>query len=168
MQNDGLQDFKKILIPLDGSRFSESTLRYGVSIADKYNASIVLVSVFSSRGDPNSQFRKRMIEMNLQLAKDNDKTPSSYMMMYWMENYHGILKNVICKRKINVKSILRDANTSTKQVVTILLDVIEKEEIDLVIISSHRKSRFKRFKMGSVTDGLLSGLAIPVICVKGS
>ncbi len=165
MQNDCLQDFKKILIPLDGSRFSENALRYGVSIADKYNASIVLVSVFSSRDDPKSKFRKRMKEMNLQLAKDKDKMPSMYSMMYWMENYHGILKEVICNRKINVKSILRDANTSTKQVVTILLDVIEKEKIDLVIISSHGKSGFKKFKMG-VTDGLLNALAIPVICVK--
>ena len=49
METHFLQDFKNILVPLDGSKISENALRYGISIVSKYNAGIVLVSVFSSK-----------------------------------------------------------------------------------------------------------------------
>jgi nucleotide-binding universal stress UspA family protein len=161
MENYFLQDFKNILVPLDGSRISENALRYGVSIASKYNAGIVLVSVFSSRSSESS-FRERIKEMNPKLAEDVEKMP----LMYWMETYHEILKKAISPQKTTVKSVLRDANVSTKSVVDVLLDVVEKEKIDLVIISSHGKSGFKKLKLGSVTEELMKSLLIPVLCVK--
>ncbi len=161
MENELLQGFKNILIPIDGSKLSENGLRYGVSVASKYDARIVILSVYSSK-DPECPFKKRIKEMNLQFGKDIEKMP----LMYLMENYHGILKNAVCKQKINVKSVLRESDTSTKSVLKILLDEIEKEKIDLVVISSHGKSGFNKLKLGSVTEGLIKSLAIPVLCVK--
>jgi nucleotide-binding universal stress UspA family protein len=161
MINDPLQDFKRILIPVDGSKISENALRYGVSIANKYNAGIILVSVFSPN-DLESPFKKRIKEMKPELAKDVEKMP----LIFLMENYHGILKNAISKRKIEVKSVLRQESTSARSVIEVLFDVIEKEKIDLVIISSHGKSGFKKLKLGSVTDGLIRSLGIPVICIR--
>ena len=85
MENEQLHEFKKILIPLDGSKLSENALRYGVSLADKYNAEIILVSVFSLK-DHDNLFKKRIEEMNPQLSEDVKNVP----LMYLMENYHGI------------------------------------------------------------------------------
>jgi nucleotide-binding universal stress UspA family protein len=161
MEDEQLHEFNKILIPLDGSKLSENALRYGVSIASKYKASIVLVSVFSSK-ESDSVFRQRIEEMDPKLACDIEKMP----LLYWMECYHDILKSAIRKQKIPVKSILRDAKVSTGAVIDILLDVVEKEKIDLVIISSHGKSGFRKLKLGSATEGLIRSLSIPVICVK--
>jgi len=161
MENELLLGFKNILIPFDGSKISENALKYGVSVANKYDASIVILSVFSSK-DPDCEFKTRIIEMDKKIANDIEKMPS----MYLMEHYHGILKNVICKQKINVKSVLRESDTSTKSVVKILLEVIEKEKIDLVIISSHGRTGLKKLKLGSVTEELIKSLAIPLLCVR--
>lgn len=161
MENGLLQDFKKILIPLDGSKISENALRYGVSIANEYHSDIVLVSVFSSK-NPDSLFKQRIKEMNPSLADAVTKMP----LVYLMETYHGILKNAISGERINVKSILREGETSTKHVVNVLLDVAEKEKIDLVIMSSNGRSGFQKLKLGSVTEELMKCLLIPILVVK--
>lgn len=161
MENEQIQGFKRILLPIDGSRASENTLGYAVSMAIKYNATIYLASVFSSK-NPDSLFKKRIVEMYPQLSKDVEKLPT----MYLMETYHGILKNAIRGNEVNVNSVLIDDETSTKSVVRILQDVIEKEKIDLLIISSHGKTGLKKLKLGSVTEKLMESLGIPILCIK--
>ena len=76
------------------------------------------------------------------------------------------MKKSLAKKKISVKSVLRDANISTDSVVNVLLDLVKKENIDLVVISSHGKSGFRKLKLGSVTEELIKALMIPVLCVK--
>ncbi|MCZ7357799.1 MAG: universal stress protein [Candidatus Methanoperedens sp.] len=161
MEKDSLWEFENILIPLDGSKISENALKYGVSIAGKYGAGIVLVSVFSSK-DKDSLFKKRIQEMNPKLAGDISKMPLTYL----MQTYHEILKKAIVKQKISVKSVLRDERISAKTVVNVLKEAVNKEKIDLVIMSSHGKSGFKRPKMGSITEELLKNLEIPVLLVE--
>ncbi len=161
MENGQIQSFKRILLPIDGSRASENTLRYAVSMAIKYDATIYLASVFSSK-NPDSLFKKRIVEMNPKLLQDVEKLP----IMYLMETYHGILKNAICSNEVKVNSVLIDDETTTKSVVRLLQDVIEKEKIDLLIISSHGKTGLKKLKLGSVTEKLMESLSIPILYIK--
>lgn len=161
METEHIQGFRRILLPIDGSRASENTLRYAVSMAIKYNATIYLTSIFSSK-NPDSLFKKRIVEMNPKLSKDVEKLHT----MYLMETYHGILKNAISSNEVVVNSVLIDDETNTKSVVRLLEDLIEKEKIDLLIISSHGKTGLKKMKMGSVTEELLKSLRIPIMCIK--
>src|SRR3989304_9697812 len=142
MENEQFQDIRRILIPLDGSTLSENALKYGISIANKFGAEIVLVSVYASK-EPDSLLKKRLEEMDPNLGKEVEKMHPLYL----MENYH-------------------DANISTDSVVNVLLDLVKKENIDLVVISSHGKSGFRKLKLGSVTEELIKALMIPVLCVK--
>ncbi|MCX9075730.1 MAG: universal stress protein [Candidatus Methanoperedens sp.] len=161
MENEQFQDIRRILIPLDGSTLSENALKYGISIANKFGAEIVLVSVYASK-EPDSLLKKRLEEMDPNLGKEVEKMHPLYL----IENYHTILKNALAKKKISIKSVLRDANISTDSVVNVLLDLVKKENIDLVVISSHGKSGFRKLKLGSVTEELIKALMIPVLCVK--
>jgi len=161
MENEHIQGFKRILLPIDGSRASENTLRYAVSMAIKYNAIIYIASIFSSK-NPDSLFKKRIVEMNPNLSKEVEKLP----IMYLMETYHGILKNAISSNEVDVKSVLIDDEITTKSVVRLLGDVIVKEKIDLLIISSHGKTGLKKLKLGSVTEKLMESVRIPIMCIK--
>ena len=161
MEQGELQDFKKIMIPLDGSKLSEGALKYGVSIADKFNAEIILVSVFSSK-NPDSIFKQRIRETDPELAHDIEKMH----IMYLMENYHKVVKKAVTGHKVKVRSLLRDGELSTKSVVSILLDVVEKEKVDFIVLSSNGKSGFKKLKLGSVAEELMKNVHIPVLCVR--
>lgn len=161
MEQGELQDFKKIMIPLDGSKLSEGALKYGVSIADKFNAEIILVSVYSSK-NPDNIFKQRIRETDPELAHDIEKMH----IMDLMENYHKVIKKAVTGHKVRVRSLLRDGELSAKSVVSILLDVVEKEEADLVVLSSYGRTGINKLKLGSVSEGLLKSLRIPVLCVK--
>lgn len=161
MEQGELQDFTKIMIPLDGSKLSEGALKYGVSIADKFKAEIILVSVFSSK-NPDSIFKQRIRETNPELAHDIEKMH----IMDLMENYHKVIKKAVIGHKVRVRSLLRDGELSTKSVVSILLDVVENEKVDFIVLSSNGKSGFKKLKLGSVTEELMKIVHIPVLCVK--
>ena len=79
MENEQFQDIRRILIPLDGSKLSENALRYGISIANKFGAEIVLVSVYASK-EPDSLFKKRLGEMDPNLGKEVEKMHPLYLM----------------------------------------------------------------------------------------
>lgn len=161
MEPGEFQDFKKIMVPLDGSKLSEGALKYGVSIADKFNAEIILVSVFSSR-NPDSIFKHRIRETDPELAHEIEKM----QIMDLMENYHKVIKKAVTGHKVRIRSLLRDGELSTKSVVSILLDVVEKEKVDFIVLSSHGRTGINKLKLGSVSEGLLRSLRIPVLCVK--
>ncbi len=161
MEQGELQEFKKILIPLDGSKISEGALKYGVSIADKFNAEIILVSIYSLK-NPDNIFKQRIRESDPELARDIEKMH----IMYLMENYHGIIKKAISGHKVRVRSLLREGELSAKSVVSILIDVIEKEKVDVIVVSSHGRTGFNKLKLGSVTEELLRTIRIPVLCVR--
>ncbi|MDP3103304.1 MAG: universal stress protein [Candidatus Methanoperedens sp.] len=161
MEQGELQDFKKIMIPLDGSKLSEGALKYGVSIADKFNAEIILVSVYSSK-NPDSIFKQRIRETDPELAHEIEKM----QIMDLMESYHKVIKKAVTGHKVKVRSLLRDGELSTKSVVSILLDVVEKEKADLVVLSSHGRTGINKLKLGSVAEELLKTIHIPVMCVR--
>ncbi len=161
MERYELQDFKKILIPLDGSKLSEGALKYGVSIADKFKAEIILVSVFSLK-NPDSIFKQRIRETDPELAHDIEKMH----IMDLMENYHSVIKKAVTGHGIRIRSVLKEGALSAKSVVGILLDVFEKEKADLVVLSSHGRTGFNKIRLGSVTEELIKTIRVPVICVK--
>ncbi|MDF1663541.1 MAG: universal stress protein [Planctomycetota bacterium] len=50
----------------------------------------------------------------------------------------------------------------------VILDVIEKEDIDLVMISTHGRDRFDRWKMGSVAEHVLRHCHTPMLMKRTS
>jgi nucleotide-binding universal stress UspA family protein len=161
MEQSELQDFKKILIPLDGSKLSEGALKCAVSIADKFKAEIILFTVFSSK-NPDSIFKQRIRETDPKLAHEIEKMH----IMYLMENYHKVIKKAVTGHNVKVRSLLREGEISTKSVVSILLEVVEKENVDFIVLSSNGRSGLKKLRLGSVAEELIKTTHIPVLCVK--
>lgn len=161
MDEELFHDFENILVPLDGSRHSENALRYSASIAKKFNSNLIILSIFSSK-DEDSFFKQRIKEMNQKLIEDIEKMPETYL----METYHDILKNVVKNQGIKVKSFLKDNKTSTKSVISILLEILENEKIDLIVMSPYGRSGLTKLKMGSVTEELMKAIDIPILIVK--
>lgn len=161
MEQTELQEFKKIMIPLDGSKLAENALKYGMSIAEKFKAEIIVVSVFSSK-NPDGIFKHRIKETDPDIFAEIEKMPIGLL----MENYHNIIKKAGKGHGVNVRGVLKDGDMSTKSVVSILHEVFEKENPDLVVLSSHGRTGFNKLKLGSVTEELIKIHGMSVLCVK--
>jgi len=143
--------YKKILVPLDGSKLAECVLPHVQTLAQGTNVKeIVFVRVvepFYPRGDyvmEESQIKK-MEAAHKEAAKDYLKKLTEQI------KYNGV--------KIGYE-VLYGFVADT------LADYISKNQIDLVIIATHGRSGVSRWVWGSVADRILRSSCVPVLMVR--
>lgn len=141
----------KILVPIDGSRYSEEALKIAVDYAKTKGANICLISV--------SPFIQ---DLDLEIsAFEREKLNETFAMRadYIVQQASSILagEDVIstCKQ-VEMTSSIPDA----------IIDYADKEKIDLIIIGSRGLSKSSRFKMGSVASKVVTHSLCSVYVVK--
>ncbi|WP_319779386.1 universal stress protein [Maridesulfovibrio sp.] len=138
--------FKKILIPVDDSKHSESAVRYGASLAKMSGGKIIILHchrpVPTGLGEPN-----------FQKAIDN-ATRESYAII---EKKSALLKDegVDYEEKIIGGSTAKSIKT-----------IAETEGCDLIVIGSKGKSDLEGLVVGSVTHKVLHIASCPVLVIK--
>ena len=137
--------YKKMLVPLDGSKLAEVVLGYAKELAGRLDLDIILLHVRrpeEAEKDPiHRSYVDRMAEsIKLQAREVQKKTmakPGGKAVEAWGELAVGN----------PAEEILRYA---------------DKKKIDLILLATHGRSGVKRWAMGSVADKVLSTSKIPV------
>mgnify|MGYP005844546349 CR=1 FL=1 len=149
-------DVKTILWPTDLSRNSLKAARQVVSLADKYQARVVLLYVgtdlttlYEGYGHPSPEHLRHFQEWELKKAKEQ------------MEG--------ICSRDLkacpllNIKLVQGDPATE-------ILRAIDGEKADMVVLTSHGKGQEdldqKTPEFGSVARKVLTQSPVPVVVVN--
>jgi nucleotide-binding universal stress UspA family protein len=137
--------FEKILLPLDGSEISELSLPYGEELARSLGSELILLHV---HGQGHSQEYGHMHQMYLERLAD---TVNSHI-----RNDGPGGKEV----KVTIKV---EAGEPTENI----CNLVEKNDIDLVIMASVSASGLKIGKMlGSVTDHICRTVPAPVMLIR--
>lgn len=141
----------KILVPVDGSKYSEEALKIAIDYAKTKGANICLLSVapFIESVDLEISASERE-KLNETFTKRAD---------YIVQQACGILagEDVIATcRHVVASSSVADA----------IIDYAEKENIDLIIIGSRGLGKSSRFKMGSVASKVVKHAPCSVYVVK--
>ena len=145
----GQQLYKKILLPTDGSRFSDKSEMHALAIAAANNAEIIALSVVEnsfSAGLPDSE---TINEVNRLLK---DETEQNLQKVERLRDEEGL----------DVKVTKRIAEGSPAKAI---LEIIEEEDIDLVVIGSSGKSGIGKFLMGSVAEKVVKSAKCCVLVV---
>ena len=132
--------FNKILVPLDGSELAETALAPALAFAEALSADIVLLRVvvpLSIKLDPD--LYQRVIDSGLKGAK-----------AYLNSIQIGSLFSAIHLK----------AETVVGKAAETIIDYAHKNEIDLIVMSSHGRSGIGRWVYGSVADKILHQAAI--------
>lgn len=148
--------YKKILVPLDGSKFAESALAHVRAVAqgrpiDKIVLLRVVEPIIVDVKDYLGAERTREAEDKLEAnAKE------------YLDNIASDLR----KDGIPVETrIVVNGEPAAK-----ILEITREETIDLIIMSTHGRSGFPRWLHGSVANRVLVHSSVPVLMVvpKGS
>lgn len=141
--------FKKILLPVDGSKAGAKSYDFAKDLALKYDAEIVifnaqaLTPAFNWAYDPvvstsiessPEQIAERIVEDAKKFFDDS-----------------GI--------KVSIKTTVGDPANA-------ILETIEDGDYDLAIMCTHGMSAGKRFLLGSVTNKVIHHATIPVLVVR--
>ncbi|MFB0559201.1 MAG: universal stress protein [Dehalococcoidales bacterium] len=140
--------YKKILAPLDGSKFSECSLEHVRAVAAGCKVPEVL---FLMVIEPPSQPLERGENWSREVVERGRS---------WAEDY---LAKVA--KKLKKEGIAAQTTVLTGWPADQILDYADQNKADLIIMSTHGRSGVTRWVFGSVADRVLRHSKVPVLVV---
>jgi nucleotide-binding universal stress UspA family protein len=148
--------YKKILVPLDGSKLAECALPYAEEIAKGCGTEeVILVSVtervqgYRLFDDPRQLQGQRLI---LEAVGKKQEQAQRYLVR--------IAKKLTAKG-INVNTEVLLGNPAEE-----IVNYAKHSESDIIVMSSHGRSGISRWTHGSVADKVFRGSPVPVLMVR--
>lgn len=142
--------YKKILVPLDGSKRAEKILSHVEQLAHSHNARVIFLTVVR----PLKIIAYDTAEVknyHEKFAKQLEQT----------EKYLTALQG-----EFKEKGIESTHWVEMGPVVTAILDAAERESVDLIAISSHGRGGLSRLFYGSVAAGILQRVDRPLLVIR--
>jgi nucleotide-binding universal stress UspA family protein len=132
--------FKKILVPLDGSKYSEKVLERVSDLVSAFDSKIILLYVIEKPLPINFLDRKEYLSI---LQKFGNKTLNK-------------ANDLLLKNGITAKTLLKKGN-----IVSEIEKVAKNEKCDLIVVGSKGLGAVTRLLLGSVSNKLLNTPHIP-------
>jgi nucleotide-binding universal stress UspA family protein len=147
--------YKKVLLPTDGSEYSEKAGKHAIWIADKSFAEIIVLYVvdpYYLRALPQPDLRKTL---DKELTEEGKNAINKFSEELEKNQCNGFCKNVKLTTKIKKGKPEEE-----------ILKIIEEENIDLIVMSSSGKHALHKFLEGSVTERVVRSSKCSVLIVK--
>jgi nucleotide-binding universal stress UspA family protein len=147
---------RKILVTIDGSKNSKRAADYAISLAEKYNAQLIILYVlYSELGFAYSNLlgvtTPKAIKEAIATQKDD--------VQKWFNEIKDKLKNT--NVHVTDKIIL-----SASSIVGEIIGFADKEKVDMIILGTRGRTGFKKLLLGSVAEGVVTHSSCPVMVVR--
>lgn len=141
--------FKKILVPTDASEYSRRALKAAIELAQSIQAEVVLLHVSYT---PQAYWGYTI----------------SYGITVTQEqiDQNGELALEATLMGIDLAEVVINKRVESGHPVTVILEQIKKENIDLVIMGSHGYGAITGSVLGSVSQRVLQRVSCPVLIIK--
>ena len=130
--------FENIMVPSDGSKYSDKAVDVAIEIAKKFNSKVTAVYVLSE--DTSFSYDILEDEGNKILKKISEK---------------GKKEGVMIIEHLITADPLRDMEI-----------IAQKTQVDSIVINSKGKDSSENVIMGSITDRIIKTFEIPIVLVK--
>lgn len=140
---------KHIMIPYDKSESASHAFEYAIDLAQKYNASVTIVTCVSIQAPTEPYFGTAYIETTKLLNEDAVKSISG-------------LEPKLKELKIQYKTDILETRSVTDSLIT----YAESHGVDLIVMGSRGFGGFKKLLLGSVASGVSQHSKCPVLIVK--
>ena len=143
---------EKILVPFDGSGYSQKAFEKALEIAEKFGSKLTAITVLQSKvADSAGISLERMQEI-----QDEEKDTATTMLKNLEE--HANAKNVPFSMEVIHNPSPSDG----------IITLADNNNVDLIVIGSHGRTGFRKIVLGSVANGVLAHAKCPVLITKGS
>jgi len=154
--------FERILVPLDGSRFSARALRYGIEVARHFSAEVILIRVVPPASltvvtaPPEAVGSPVATEISAQAADTKNRNN--------IYRAHRYLRRKI--RELAAKDIKGSHHVALGSPAESIMNCCRKADVDLIVMTTHGRSGLKRAFAGSVTDEVIRSSGVPVLVIR--
>lgn len=151
-------EFNRILVPVDGSPFSEATLPYAVELVKKTDKEILLLHVCEPPIVPsyglkpiNPTWKKYRDD----IWEEKEKMATTYL----AEKLDELKKN-------RIKASSRIVKAQSGEVVKTIMQVSKEEDIDLIAVATQGQTGVNRRVYGSVANRIVEEISLPILLVR--
>jgi nucleotide-binding universal stress UspA family protein len=141
--------YEKILVPLDGSLLAERAIRHALEIARGFHSEIVLLQAVNL---PMPVVPEAVLAPDAKWLAGARKEAARYL---------DTLSAPLRGEGVRVRTLLDERPPADA-----ILHVAAREEIDLIVMSTHGRGGFSRLLMGSVAESVLRSTSRTVMLVK--
>lgn len=144
--------FKHILVPLDGSPRAEQSIPIAAKIAKSSGASMLLLEVVNAA----NEFRLYPAGASLYMRKLHGRH-LTHATDYLSQLAHTLKLEEGIETHIAVFS---------GQPAPVILEVMQNQDIDLLVLSSHGHTGFQRWALGSISQKVIRQSTVPTLLLR--
>ena len=145
--------YKKILVPLDGSKRAEMILPHVEELAHRFEARVIFLKVI----EPINVFpttQGYMPDMGPLWEQQNFLIERS-------KTYLSGFEGALSEKNIDAKIIVGEG-----PIVNTIIEVAEREGVDLIAMASHGRTGLSHVFYGSVAAGVLHRIDRPLLLIR--
>lgn len=148
--------FQRLLVPLDGSSWAESALPFAINIANYQHCDVVLAHVVPEPGITHIEpLNSEGVALEQHILDYNCSVASHY------------LNQIESRLKSTTNVSVNTSLISNYGVSRELNKVIDNQAIDMVVMSAHGNSNYRKQFCGKVALDFLEHCPVPVMLLRG-
>lgn len=144
--------YKTILVPLDGSSLAEQALAHAEAIARGVGAELLLLQVISL-----SNIGRVTLDTEVPLEFPTVEAQLKEKAGGYLDSHAQALAD----QKVKVRTLVARGGAAAT-----ILDVLEREKVDLCVMTSHGLSGLSRWVQGSTAQKILDNAPCPVLLIR--
>jgi nucleotide-binding universal stress UspA family protein len=145
--------YKTIMVPTDGSGFDREAILVALRVAERCKANVRLVRVLTAGAYFGTGASADGVLVTPEVLRAEHDVALSELYALAAE----------CR---NLSAAEISADLEQGPIPDVLAGYAKRNDVDLIVISSHGRRGIARLTLGSVTDALIRGTTIPVLVVK--
>lgn len=143
--------YKKILVPLDGSKTAEAVLPHAKALAHSEGAEIILLNAVAN---PAMEFAFAEPSIAAQTLNEEEEQGKTYMKE---------MEEKLKAEEFEVSTILYDGPPAKT-----ILKFAEELGVDVIAMSTHGRTGPAHFIMGSVAERVVRNSKVPVMLIRSN
>ena len=151
-------EFNRILVPLDGSPFSESTFPHVVELAKNTNREVLLLHICEPPIVPS--YGSRPINPTWMKYRDDMWEEMERLSTSYLKKTAATLK----KRGVKVKS--RVIKAQSGEVAKTIMQISKEEDIDMLIIATRGRSGVSSWVYGRIANRIVEEFSQPILLIR--
>ena len=141
--------YKKVLVPLDGSALAEAALPHAQMLASDETAEVILLRISAN---PAAEFSLSDPSIANSLIEEMEAETLAYL-----QSVRGKLQ----KAGVRTSFLIRQGPIAES-----ILQVASEIQADVIVMSTHGRSGFQRWLLGSVADRVVTHSDLPVMLIR--
>jgi nucleotide-binding universal stress UspA family protein len=154
--------YRRVLVPLDGSHFSEQAIDHGAEIAKRFDAPVTLM--FAFEGLDHLAETLAMRDGEIDRAKWEQVHHSTDAGLAAARDYLESLSESFRAQGTAVETVVVDARSDKPA--KVILSEAERQPDTLIVMSTHGRSGLRRMIFGSTAKTILETSPAPVLLVR--